>query len=702
MQQSKVHSFWNLILIYDITIPIIQRDYAQGRKEVQHVRDEFLRVLFHSLDTGKPIELDFIYGTVNAANQFLPLDGQQRLTTLFLLHWYFALKENKLFENQSVFQKFSYETRLSSKLFYKLLVTLIDLDLSRESLSKQIYNEANFYYGWRHDPTVASMLSMIDSIHKFSRSYNLPTNIFETLTTNSPITFQFIDLDTFHLDDTLYIKMNARGKPLTVFDNFKARLQPFLDEIIDVDGKEILYKIDTMWSDFFWKYHNENYDESFMQFFQTILINHLSLANHNRNRLFNAINKVEYIRFEELSELLLDRESWIRDIEVTLDSICCGELLNQQTVIDVRRIISQAMKRDINYTERVQLYAIVAYLRCFGENFGSFSRWMRFIRNLTINTYYNRVDDYMQSIQTINLLVTHAQNLDYYIADPEMKLTGFSNFQLLQEQSKAQLIVQDEGWTDKLFIAEDHGYFLGDINFLLSFIEAKGLNEWSNDEHKEKQISFINYFEKTKRIFGRSNLNVPANLLSRALLTFGNYLLQNGQNLCFVKEGFDRDTSWKRFFRHPKVRYLKQLLDEINVQSIENDLHRIINESDISDWRKYFIQNPLILEKCCGRNRLIRYYNDKSILLLDTTMTSGYCQEYYSYAIYAALLNKGIACKYEDSVGASNDKFVELKEKTIRLRFLDKHFYIYDSNNQVLAEILDFDEALETISELAS
>ena len=53
----------------------------------------------------------------------IPIDGQQRLTTLFLLHWYFAVKENKLSEEvKGVLRKFTYETRLSSRDFCAGLV----------------------------------------------------------------------------------------------------------------------------------------------------------------------------------------------------------------------------------------------------------------------------------------------------------------------------------------------------------------------------------------------------------------------------------------------------------------------------------------------------------------------------------------------------------------------------------------------------
>lgn len=45
MHDSKVYSFWELINQYKITIPIIQRDYVQGRKnkDVEIVRHDFFK-----------------------------------------------------------------------------------------------------------------------------------------------------------------------------------------------------------------------------------------------------------------------------------------------------------------------------------------------------------------------------------------------------------------------------------------------------------------------------------------------------------------------------------------------------------------------------------------------------------------------------------------------------------------------------------
>lgn len=90
------------VLLTSIVIPKIQRDYAQGRStlEAVRVRNKFLDALYNAVE-GTPITLDFVYGNIDKNGVLTPLDGQQRLTTLFLLHW-FAAKKN-IFKNPSTY-----------------------------------------------------------------------------------------------------------------------------------------------------------------------------------------------------------------------------------------------------------------------------------------------------------------------------------------------------------------------------------------------------------------------------------------------------------------------------------------------------------------------------------------------------------------------------------------------------------------------
>ena len=73
-------------------IPKIQRDYAQGRNGMEALRQRFLKSIFEVIDnrTDKELMLDFVFGQKEEStkNTFFPVDGQQRLTTLFLIHLY--------------------------------------------------------------------------------------------------------------------------------------------------------------------------------------------------------------------------------------------------------------------------------------------------------------------------------------------------------------------------------------------------------------------------------------------------------------------------------------------------------------------------------------------------------------------------------------------------------------------------------------
>ena len=192
------------VKIGKIVIPKIQRDYAQGRKstDIKRVRDRFLDSLYEAI-VKKPFTLDFVYGDIK--NEVLiPLDGQQRLTTLFLIHWYAAKKENISPEDYSFLNNFSYKTRPSARDF---CIELIKYEPSFErQISEEIINQIWFPLSWKKDPTISSMLVMIDAIdEKFK---DIPS-IWNSLK-NGAISFYFLPIRDMGLTNEIYIKMNSR------------------------------------------------------------------------------------------------------------------------------------------------------------------------------------------------------------------------------------------------------------------------------------------------------------------------------------------------------------------------------------------------------------------------------------------------------------------------------------------------------------
>ena len=115
------------VRIDEIIIPRIQRDYAQGRigASENRVRERFLDALYESIYEQRSITLDFIYGDVEAGKLTL-LDGQQRLTTLFLLYWYAAKKEKIEKQAYNFLKSFSYATRFKRNLKSSMVSLLLE------------------------------------------------------------------------------------------------------------------------------------------------------------------------------------------------------------------------------------------------------------------------------------------------------------------------------------------------------------------------------------------------------------------------------------------------------------------------------------------------------------------------------------------------------------------------------------------------
>lgn len=294
---SDINSnFIDFLGMHNICIPMIQRDYVQGSSFYSSKRDEFLDSLLMAItDVSKPCNLDFIYGSTKGG-RFLPLDGQQRLTTLFLLHWY-LIARNMHNDKESTMQiagvkvweehKFEYETRLSSSAFCTKLKLLKEID-GKELVSRVIKEQPWFSDSWLLAPSVVSMLELLDSLNNkvngvLAKGVDLHAMLSYLLETKC-VNFDQLDMGKFKLTDSLYVKMNGRGKQLTVFENWKARFIQLLEnkysftcyEWSDEKRKDyakslkdyFAHSIEHEWTDLFWNYAKTDYKERFVKFSQ--------------------------------------------------------------------------------------------------------------------------------------------------------------------------------------------------------------------------------------------------------------------------------------------------------------------------------------------------------------------------------------------------------------------------------------------------
>lgn len=258
-------NFIDFISKYSIEVPMIQRDYVQGLDRNREKRDPFLRAILNALRDDKPLSIDFIYG-IARDNAFRPLDGQQRLTTLSLLALLLHSRQDRALEGN--ISRFTYDCRLWASQFVNSLFEHYR-DIPADKASEAIRNQSWYYTEWDNDPTVVAILQVIDAMNKMLNSPDYKEHIPEMLDrfiNGNLIEFELLDLDSegYHRYDSLFIKMNARGKQLTDFENRKAAFIGFLGRTYHDFQARFEQSVEHEWSDMLWQkaYKQWNGDEN--------------------------------------------------------------------------------------------------------------------------------------------------------------------------------------------------------------------------------------------------------------------------------------------------------------------------------------------------------------------------------------------------------------------------------------------------------
>ena len=253
----------NIIELLDnnnIHIPEIQRDYAYGRPEEEAHVQNLLETIFDVL-RGKEtkLRLNYIYGVPTQQGKVILIDGQQRTTTLYLIRLFLSVNAGETRKKDDFATHLTYATRDTSTKFCEFLRTYSDV-LKIDTnipIAIRINNHKAFLKKWNNDPTVFSMLSviqMIDNLCQHLRTEDriaLSPDVFASYLDNlKNITFDFILLEGFTREEALYTAMNGRGKQLTPFEQMKGDIFELLKDV-EPDIENI---VNNEWTSTFWDY----------------------------------------------------------------------------------------------------------------------------------------------------------------------------------------------------------------------------------------------------------------------------------------------------------------------------------------------------------------------------------------------------------------------------------------------------------------
>ena len=519
---------------------------------------------------------------------------------------------------------------------------------------------------------------LVEGLHGFFKS---TSGLFNRLVDDErpAITFELLPLEHFGLTDDLYIKMNARGKPLTSFETFKARFEELLTGLFPTERRKLgdaevsiaeffERQIDTQWTDFFWAHKSpqtNTFDELVMNLLSALARVSLDptspgfsqdtmlLRNRQLSGTFPLFHEHGWLTRDFASNLIHLLESW---------SHGCGKLvpvLPSRRYFDEAAFFQKAIREPatLDYTQLVQFAAFVLYLRHHEGNVSpaSLNEWMRVVRNLATNTEIERPEEYGRSLAGLRKLLPYSAEILERLSDTDVGQIGFSPQQVREEALKARLILADNAWRDRIDRAEEHGYFSGQIEFLLDFCGVLAQAEkmpakWDGTVHAKLHTAFDGYFTKAQISFASSGLaptkpTAGTHLWKRALLTVGDYLSSSGSNHSFLTDPQRNWDSWKRFLRGGTSgtrQFLKILWDRIDANAdIEPQLEQIIaSATSLEPWRAAIIRHPKVISYC-GEQEMRRVGNDEEIYLLRKKQMSGYHAELFSYVLNLELADAG-------------------------------------------------------------
>ena len=673
------------ILIRKIEIPIIQRDYAQGRNDtgINRIRVKFLTALLQAIVTDKKITLDFIYGDISKDGVLTPLDGQQRLTTLFLLYWYTAKKENIDPKEYDFLNHFTYATRFSSRDFCEELISY-NPDFSDGEISEKIKDQFWFPYQWNHDPTIQSMLVMIDSINEI---FNEQTNLWDSLVNKKSITFYFLPLSEMSLNDDLYIKMNSRGKPLTQFEHFKAEFENIIKQHSKYLSNEINYKLDRDWTDLLFPYrgYNNIIDDKFMRYFyfvSDILIQKYGMGFEKDEFLLthllygkdveNAINNINYLKnsfdcWDKITDKKEAKKTAIKDFfnKYFSNNIYeTGKVCLYQDDLDIFKECCNNYEKDYYRNRKfplnkiLLLFSINTYLHNkdkITEN--EFKRRIRIIRNLIWNSSDEIRDPRMQTLlkesETVILFGT--------ISISDKGELGYNAQQKEEEQRKIKWLKINPDMVDELFYLEDHPLLKGCISIV----------DWDQNKNLKKFRLLFDNCEK--------------DLINRALLSIGDYSQKISWRRQIGSKGIV--SVWSDLFTKKRdgfqntVNIVNTLLTnlnelEINNETLEKHISAYLEDpKTIKDWRYYFIKYGHMRYGNFGmyywKNRLEKPYE---IIMMNTEISlNGKNWNVFLFTLYKLMNTNKISL----SDYANQDERLKIGFSNISIASLNDRYIIY-------------------------
>lgn len=250
-----------------IVIPDLQRDYCwastkivtgNGQSLVEAYVDDL--ILASQKEKDAKLKMGLLYGYEYPADNVQLCDGQQRLTTLFLIS---GVCLNKLGEENNI-QKEEVSSIISHGNSSRLQYAIRDSSLSfinnlvqNGAFYPEITEEPWFSNEYRRDPSICNMILAIKQIDEKVINAETAKRLLHYILHN--ISFLYFDMQSRTYSEEQYIILNTTGYSLTPTEHVKPKL---LGKLSDEEQLDKYSKRWESWEQFIWD-HRPTEDDNF-------------------------------------------------------------------------------------------------------------------------------------------------------------------------------------------------------------------------------------------------------------------------------------------------------------------------------------------------------------------------------------------------------------------------------------------------------
>ncbi|NOW86295.1 hypothetical protein B0H39_004176 [Clostridium beijerinckii] len=414
--EESNQSLYKLLIDYEICIPIIQRDYIQGSddEKIKFIRGRLIKDIIRTLKSSeKRLNLNIIYGVAeveeenkgimdskNSTKILYPVDGQQRLTTLYLFHWFLAVRSGEINNFLRNTCGFTYTTRNSAREFFSFLMdtessysnefnSIIISSKEKKYFIENVKNKIWFKSQWNNDMTILAILNVLgDFIDEKIDEKDAEMYYERLIDKNNPAIYFDIFLERKKIAEnysaTRYIRMNSRGKQLEDFENVKAILEVIEDKLEDDDEKLFVRQYDTKFIDVFYKRQvpiisledkttiieektkkiNEESINLLMSIYNILIYmnNDAESQKEQYNDYYDYYNKIYEVSQKSEKELLEEKIFWKEYFQV-LNAILKASYSNENIVNYIEEIFKKIKIVDAESSNIEDKSKIIAYVR---------------------------------------------------------------------------------------------------------------------------------------------------------------------------------------------------------------------------------------------------------------------------------------------------------------------------------------------------